>query len=105
MARQAHRSRRIAYRAELGRDILTWLDNVATMPGEGKLLWWFRDMPSPDKPFLVFGTATRHDAEVGERFTSFIELRHQQFIEMMPERADVLTVGVLLTPRHDGRRP
>ena len=31
-------------------------------------------------------------------------LRHQEFIERIPERSDALTVGVLITPRSGGGR-
>ncbi|HAL25851.1 MAG TPA: hypothetical protein DCP25_03830 [Chloroflexi bacterium] len=59
----------------------------------------------PKRPHLIFGAAPRFNEVVREAFESFIRLRHQQHLELTPKRADLLTVGILLTPRHDGFRP
>ena len=34
-----------------------------------------------------------------------VTLRHQQMYEALGDDDDLLTVGLLLTPRNDGRRP
>ena len=39
-----------------------------------------------------------------EAFGAYLRLRHEQHLDLLPERAGMLTVGVLLTPRVDGRR-
>jgi hypothetical protein len=38
-------------------------------------------------------------------FGTYVRLRHLQHLEVMRERARLLTAGVLLTPRTDGLRP
>ena len=94
----------VAYRAELGRDILRWMAEVAAVPEPGHL-WRFRNIPWPGRPYLLFGAATRFSAAVEVTFGDYVSLRHQQQLELMPERAEMVSVGVLLTPRHDGYRP
>jgi hypothetical protein len=59
----------------------------------------------PDRPYLIFGAATRYNQLVADSFSAYVSLRHQQMLELIPERTDVMTVGVLLTPRTDGLRP
>ncbi len=94
----------VAYRAELGRDILRWMGEVAAVPDPGQT-WRFRNISWPDRPYLLFGATTRFSQAVQNTFGDYLALRHQQKLELMPERAEVLSVGVLLTPRHDGYRP
>jgi hypothetical protein len=94
----------VAHRAELGRVILAWLDEVLHGPAD-EVRWRFRRLMFPDRPHLIFGAASRFDAMVQEAFESLVSLRHQQHLEVLPERKDVRTVGILLTPRRDGRRP
>lgn len=94
----------VAYRAELGSDILRWMAEVAAVPDPGHT-WRFRNIPWPGRPYLLLGAATRFSAAVERVFGDYVSLRHQQQLELMPERAEMLSVGVLLTPRHDGYRP
>ncbi len=94
----------VAYRAELGEDILRWMGEVAAVPDPGHT-WRFRNIPWPGRPYLLFGAATRFSEAVQAMFGDYVSVRHQQQIELMPERAEILTVWVLLTPRHDGYRP
>jgi hypothetical protein len=94
----------VAHRAELGRVILAWLDEMLHAPAD-EVRWRFRRLMFPDRPHLIFGAASRFDAMVQEAFGSLVSLRHQQHLEVLPERKDVRTVGILLTPRRDGRRP
>lgn len=94
----------VSYRAELGEVILSWIDEAAAVP-EGSHLWRFRSIPSPGRPYLLFGAATTLDEAIQTFFGDYVTLRHQQQLELMPERAHMMTVGVLLTPRHDGYRP
>lgn len=94
----------VAYRAELGRDILRWMAEVAAVPEPGQT-WRFRNISWPGRPYVLFGAATRFSAAVAATFGDYVSLRHQQQLELMPERAEMLSVGVLLTPRHDGYRP
>lgn len=93
----------VAYRAELGRTIVQWLSEVQA--ADGQQIWRFRNLPWTGRPYLILGTTTRFDGRIEEYFGDFIALRHQQQVELMPERAEGMTVGVLLTPRTDGIRP
>jgi hypothetical protein len=94
----------VAYRAELGDDILRWMGEVAAVPDPGHT-WRFRNIPWPGRPYLLFGAATRISESIQAMFGDYVALRHQQQIELMLERAEMISVGVLLTPRHDGYRP
>jgi hypothetical protein len=94
----------VAYRAELGKDILIWLEGMVGTPAD-EVQWQFRKLSWPDRPHLIFGAASHFSEVVREAFGSLVSLRHQQHVELMPERGDLMTVGILLTPRHDGRRP
>lgn len=94
----------VAIRADLGEAILNWLGQLAEA-ADGETRWWFRRMTWPDRPHLVFGAASRHDQLVQDAFGAYVMLRHQQLIEVIPELGDVMTAGVLLTPRTDGLRP
>lgn len=94
----------VGYRAELGRDVLTWLAGMSDVP-PGEVLWRFRRLTWPKRPHLIFGAAPRFSETIREAFGLFVQLRHQQHLEITPERDDLLTVGILLTPRHDGLRP
>jgi hypothetical protein len=93
----------VAYRAELGRTWLSWLRDVANTP-PSMITWRFRGHIWPDRPYLLFGAAPRYNALVQKAFGGYVSLRHQQHLEVMPERIEMMTVGVLLTPRGDGRR-
>jgi hypothetical protein len=94
----------VGYRAELGRDVLGWLDDVAVVEAPA-LTWRFRSIPWQGRPYLLFGATSRYTEQIGEAFGGYVSLRHQQLLDLTPERAELLSVGVLLTPRLDGARP
>lgn len=94
----------VAYRAELGRDIIAWLGEMPGAP-EGETNWRFRRLVRPGWPHLIFGAAPSFSDAVRWYFGMYVRLRHQQQLELVPERADLMTVGVLFTPRTDGKRP
>lgn len=94
----------VAIRADLGEAILKWLGDLADGP-DGETRWWFRRISWPDRPHLVFGAASRHDQLVQDAFGAYVILRHQQHLELIPERGAMMTAGLLLTPRYDGLRP
>ncbi|MDQ6883724.1 MAG: hypothetical protein M3077_05730 [Candidatus Dormibacteraeota bacterium] len=93
----------VAYRADLGEMWLSSLRKVADSPSSS-ITWRFRGHIWPDRPYLLFGAASRYNALVQQAFGGYVSLRHQQQLELMPERANMTTVGVLLTPRDDGHR-
>lgn len=94
----------VAYREEQGKLWLSWLREVAGTP-PGETTWRFRSMFGDDRPYLLFAAATRHAAWVQEAFGSFVSLRHQEHLELIPERSGLMTVGILLTPRADKYGP
>ncbi len=90
----------VAYRSELGKDWGSWLQEVANAPA-GETAWHFRSLIGDDRPYLIFAAATKHNESVQEAFSWFVSLRHEQHLEVMPERSPLMTVGILLTPRAD----
>jgi hypothetical protein len=94
----------VAYRAELGKMWMSWLAEVAESR-DSVVTWRFRGHIWTDRPYLIFGAGPRHNATVQTAFGTYVRLRHLQHLEVMPERLRLLTVGVLLTPRTDGKRP
>lgn len=93
----------VGYRAELGRDLMKWLREVADDDPEN-VHWRLRRVKFHDRPHLIFGAATRWDEAVNYAFSMYVRLRHQQMVEAFGGDDTLLSVGVLLTPRRDGRR-
>jgi hypothetical protein len=91
----------VGYRAELGRTVLGWFAEVAKHPPGAGITWRFRGIIWGGRPYLLFGVANRFNKMVQEAFSTYVSLRHQQHLDLMPERAKMMTVGVLLTPRQD----
>lgn len=94
----------VGVRLGLAEALLKWLDDIGNTE-DGTTRWWFRRMIWPDRPYLIFGAASRLDQLIADSFSAYVTLRHQQMLELIPERQDVMTVGVLLTRRSDGLRP
>jgi hypothetical protein len=94
----------VGYRSALAEMWMSWLRDAANAP-ETETRWRFRGHIWPQRPYLIFGATARHNGLVQRAFGSYVSLRHQQQLEVMPERSEMLTAGVLLTLRHDGRRP
>jgi hypothetical protein len=90
----------VANRSELGRLWLTWLREVADVPGD-EMVWRFRNFFGNERPYLIFAAAPRYATWVQEAFSWLVSFRHQEHIEVMPERSGLMTVGILLTPRTD----
>jgi hypothetical protein len=91
-------------RAQLGRTLLGWFAELAKHPPDADLTWRSRGIILPDRPYLLFAAANRHGPLVMEGFSMYVSLRHQQHLDLLPERSKMMTVGVLLTPRLDGQR-
>jgi hypothetical protein len=94
----------VGLRVDLGHAVVKMLAEVAVSPDE-ETRWWFRRIVFADRPHLAFGVATRHTALVQDAFAAYVTLRHEQLSEILPELRDIMTAGVLLTPRGDGVRP
>jgi len=91
----------VGMRALMGNFLLEALDLVRAQPD----LWKFRHMrASAAGPHIAFGATgpyseTRHDG-----FGAWVQLKHHN-LQQITDKQDLLTVGVLLTPRTDGIRP
>jgi hypothetical protein len=94
----------VAQRTELGLYLLGMLERVS-MADSREVLWAFRRVvsTSPNAPHLVFGTCTRYDEATSWAFGQLVRLRHYEQCEASGVE-ELTSVGVLLTPRHDGMR-
>ncbi|MCX4524405.1 MULTISPECIES: hypothetical protein [unclassified Streptomyces] len=54
---------------------------------------------------LIVGAATRFDRDVQAAFTACVQLRHHEVTNRTGRTEESSALGVLLTQRHDGRRP
>ncbi|MFI1499843.1 hypothetical protein [Streptomyces platensis] len=54
---------------------------------------------------LIVGAATRFDREVRASSSAYVQLRHHEVTTSTGRIEESSTLGVLLTPRHDGHRP
>lgn len=92
-------------RADLGRLMLSALQQAAATP-YGSTLWRSRRFRfSASKPQLIFATCTGFSEAIRSMFSGLVMLRHHEFCEDLGTTDGVVSVGVLLTPRHDGLRP
>jgi hypothetical protein len=92
----------VGYRAQLGRVVLEWFEKLAKLPPNGGITWFFRGMIWQERPYLLIGAANRYSSILVDALSNFVALRHQQHLDVLPERANIMTVGVVLTPRQDG---
>lgn len=94
----------VGSRTELGGLLLEQLAEVAEAP-PGAMKWRIRTVLNPTGPILLFVPGSGHDEYVQTALGGLVSLRLTQIVEQLPEMADRMVVGVLLTPRHDGLRP
>lgn len=96
----------VSARCELGRLLLTHLDDVATTKTT-EVKWQFR-RTILDEGYLqlAFGAASSFSELHREAFKQWAMLRHYEFSQLREadESHDHRTVAVLLTPREDGAR-
>lgn len=94
----------IAIREQMAETILSWLDQVQLAPPEA--VWWrFRHYLYFGRVHLIVGVTNQNREEMREAFGHLVRLRHVERGERSAAQADLTTVGVLLQPRTDGRRP
>ena len=100
----------IAHRAEIGKLMLSGLQDVATTQN-GATEWRLRRIVTPAtlsaKTQLAFGVCSHLSEMHRDLFGAWVQLRHHELHEQLaPETRDELTtIGVLLTNRIDGLRP
>ena len=96
----------VAHREETGRFLIQALEQVSRAePGEIK--WSLRQIVGPSESVLLgFGACSSAiDEEIGGAFGAWARLRHYEVQQATGNVDELTTVAVLLTPRHDGRRP
>lgn len=92
----------VAYRRELGADLLRWLEECSRVTDPEQWMWRSRNLRIPGRPALIFTATTRFTDLTLPAFRSLVMLRHQEWREVMPE-GHPLSVGLLITPSRHGR--
>lgn len=94
----------VGQRALIGRYLFGALDDVVGVP-ESEVKWRLRRLAGgPGRAHLAFGACSRLDEDLRHAFSTWVQLRHHEHREATGDD-ELATVGVLLTPRRDGRRP
>jgi hypothetical protein len=97
----------IAYRGTMGQLMLAALDEIADVPAS-EVRWRFRRLQGELSHgrfiHLGFGVCSTLVPNHQEVFGSWVQLRHHDLQEVIGDSDTLMTVGVLLTPRRDGRR-
>lgn len=90
------------HRANAGRFLLDGLAEAEKFNGPG-VMWRHRRYLGDGPTQLGVGVCSHHSKEIEKVFGTWIELRHHEFTKRLGLDQPV-TVGVLLTPRHDGKK-
>lgn len=94
----------VGQRTELGRLLLDALAK-ARNPEPETTSWQFRTfLPGPGQDQLGFGVCSTLDETTKAAFSAWLRLRHHERGERRGEFSGLTSIGVLLTPRHDGYR-
>jgi hypothetical protein len=93
----------VGYRTELGQILWERLQRARRLP-PGQARWDVRRYLAAGSPHFLFVVAPAFSPEVQTMFSPMVQLRHQQLIEARSDMDDVTSVGIMLTPRFDGRR-
>ncbi|MGA5169608.1 MULTISPECIES: hypothetical protein [Streptomyces] len=95
----------VGARTEWGHLLLDMLDDVPQVSGE-QAKWRFRrQLDAGGTRQLIVGAASRFDDDIRAAFTAFVQLRHHEVTSRTGRADGSSTLGILLTPRHDGLRP
>jgi hypothetical protein len=95
----------VGQRTGLGRFIVGALAHVADAPDE-ETLWSLRSIRGPaGEAHLAFGACSRYSEDIRGAFSTWVQLKHQDLQQITGKLESLITVGVLLTPRADSRRP
>ncbi len=101
----------VGTRAAMGSYLLKSMELAAADPS-GAVIWRHRQYTSlrsteDARPLhLAFATCSHEwDNVIHGMFVSWLSLRHHQMGERLGGHDDLVTVGVAVTPRSDGRRP
>lgn len=95
----------VGHREEMGRFLLEGLEKVEATSPEG-LEWRLRRYMGPrGEAHLAFGVCSEYSPMIETAFGAWVQLRHDELHSIVDQAEELTTVGVLLTPRHDGKRP
>lgn len=94
----------VGHREQAGRFMLDALEEVEQAPN-GETWWRFRRIVARADTQLALGACSTYNEMTGEAFSGWVQLRHHEQQRRLGGQGDLTTVGVILTPRHDGRRP
>lgn len=73
---------------------------------DDETLWSLRSIRGPaGKAHLAFGACSRYSDDIRGAFSTWVQLKHHDLQQITGEHESLITVGVLLTPRADDRRP
>jgi hypothetical protein len=93
----------VAYREETGRFLAKSLQDVTARPGGTE--WRLRQIVGSNETALLgFGACSEYSEFVLAAFRAWLVLRHHQLQQVTGKVAELTSTGVLLTPRHDGKR-
>lgn len=93
----------VNHRADIGRFLEDGLARTVEA-GEGPTVWRARRFVGGlERAHLAFSVSSDSSKEDRELFAWWVQLRHYEHCEARGD-TDITTVGVLLTPRHDGLR-
>ena len=68
-------------------------------------MWRTKTIDLPGRPTIILAANNQHDALTREAFGTYVRLRHQQLAELDSSDLEMMTVGVMITPRPDDHRP
>lgn len=94
----------VEQRALVGRYLRKGFDNACKVKGP-EVLWHLRRISGGfGSTQLGFGVCSQFNEEIQWAFGTWLQLRHHEFTERVAAD-DPVSVGLLLTPRRDGKRP
>jgi hypothetical protein len=100
----------VALRANIGRFLIDGLEEAARVPDEDGVQWRFRrPVGRRGEAHLGFGVCSQQFKAYSEDpmhhdvFGWWVQLRHHE-LQQITGDPDLTTVGVVLSPRHDGQR-
>jgi hypothetical protein len=94
----------VAYREESGRFLADALREVSSVDHDG-FEWRLRQLAGSEETTLLgLAACSRFDEFVVTAFRAWLSLRHHQMQQVTGKVSELISTGVLLTPRQDGKR-
>lgn len=93
----------VNHRAEIGRFLEEGLEKTVEA-GKDEIIWRQRRFAGGlERVHLAFAVCSQYTEETQDMFGWWVQLRHYDHCQVRGD-TDLTTVGVVLTPRHDGKR-